>query len=90
MPRSKVFTPLNDAEIEAARERRLKEIKMWEILREIISYVLFLWVLYIISFSSLNSNCFLFQKHIKKEFIPKHGFDESVIVITFASVYLFY
>ena len=44
--------------------------------REILLYVMFLWVLYVISFSNLNSDSYLFQKHIKNEFIPSGVSDE--------------
>ena len=68
-PRSKAFVPLNDVEVEAARENRLKEIKMWEIIREILAYVLFLFVLYVVSFANLNSYSYNYQKNMQNMFV---------------------
>ena len=70
-PRSKVFAPLNEFEVEEAKERRLKEIKMWEIFREILAYVMFLLVLYVVSFANMNSNSYTFQKSIQNIFVSQ-------------------
>jgi hypothetical protein len=67
---------LNDGEVLEAKERRLKEIKMWEIMREIIAYGIFLWVLLTISLSSLSSNYYWYQKNIQKLFVSSNQVQE--------------
>ena len=50
---------------------------MWEILQEIISYFIFLWVLYVVSYANLNANTFGFQQNMKNLFVShslKHDF----------------
>ena len=82
-PRSKAFVPLNDVEVEAARENRLKEIKMWEIIREILAYVLFLFVLYVVSFANLNSYSYNYQKNMQNMFVSsnlKQNFSQVLIL----------
>ncbi|CAG0905453.1 unnamed protein product [Darwinula stevensoni] len=39
------YRPMNRAALEAAREKRMREVKMWDVMKEIASYVLYLWVL---------------------------------------------
>ncbi len=67
---------MNDGEVLEAKERRLKEIKMWEIMREIIAYGIFLWVLLTISLSSLSTNYYWYQKNIQKLFVSSNQVQE--------------
>ena len=67
---------MNDGEVLEAKERRLKEIKMWEIIREIIAYGIFLWVLLTISLSSLSTNYYWYQKNIQKVFVSSNQIQE--------------
>ncbi len=39
------YRPLDEAAVRRARERRLKEMQMWDIVREIVLYSMFLWIL---------------------------------------------
>ena len=57
---------LNKAEVICAREERLKEIKMWSIIREIFIYLCFLSLLYIVTYSNRDSNSFLQVNHLRK------------------------
>ncbi|CAF0742236.1 unnamed protein product [Didymodactylos carnosus] len=63
------YIPLNEAEIMDAREKRLKEIKMWDIIREIIAYASFLWILYVVSYSNRDPNGNLIVQHLRSYFL---------------------
>jgi len=60
---------LNKAELVYARDQRLKEIHMWSIIREITTYLCFIWILYVISYSSRNNNDFLQVNHLRHFFL---------------------
>ncbi|CAF1071686.1 unnamed protein product [Adineta steineri] len=60
---------LNQSEIAWARTQRLKEIQMWSIIREIITYITFLSLLYIVTYSNMNQNGFYQVNHFRKFFL---------------------
>jgi polycystin 1L2 len=61
--------PLTQGELAYARDRRLKEIQMWEIFRELLAYATFLWILYVVSYSNRNSNSFYMVQHLQQDFL---------------------
>ena len=61
--------PLTAGEIAYARQKRLKEIKMWEILRELLAYASFLWILYVVSYSNRDPNSFYLMNHLKTDLL---------------------
>lgn len=61
--------PLTDGELSYARDRRIKEIKMWEIIREFLAYLSFLWILYVVSYSNRNPNSFYIVQHLQEDFL---------------------
>jgi hypothetical protein len=63
-----VNTSLNDNEIASAREERLKNMLMWSILRQFISYALFLSLISILTFSGREPNSFFQVNHLRKYF----------------------
>jgi hypothetical protein len=64
----KESTALNKEQIDKARENRLKEIKMWGMLREFFVFTAFISILYIVSYSNYNSNYYQYQKNIQNIF----------------------
>ncbi|UJR13336.1 hypothetical protein I4U23_000354 [Adineta vaga] len=60
---------LNANEIVYLRQKRLKEIQMWTIIREISIYVCFLSFLYILIYTNRDSNSFLQVDHLRKYFL---------------------
>ncbi|WAQ97034.1 PK1L2-like protein, partial [Mya arenaria] len=52
-----------------AREERLKEIQMWAIIREILFYAFFLWILIIVSYRSVSTNSWRYKNTMEKVFI---------------------
>ena len=62
---------LNEGEIEDARQTRLKVLKMNSIIREIVAYCCFIWIIYVISCSNRNSNAFLQVNHFRDFLLNK-------------------
>ncbi|UJR27333.1 hypothetical protein I4U23_008626 [Adineta vaga] len=61
--------PLTDGELIFARDKRLKEIRMWEIVRELIAYSSFLWILYLVSYSNRDPNAFFLMQHLREDLL---------------------
>ena len=58
----------------AAREKRLKEIRMQTILREIIAYFVFLGVLLLVAYGNRDPNAYLMRKSLFDQFVtPSTG-----------------
>ncbi|XP_036357895.1 polycystin-1-like isoform X2 [Octopus sinensis] len=49
-PKKTAYKPPDQEALGKMREQRLKEIKMWEVIKEIIFYAFFLWILMVISY----------------------------------------
>jgi len=67
------------------RDERLKEIKMWAIIREILFYAFFLCILIVISYRSVSNNSYSYKKTMTQVFIEtndtKKSFDKVCIVV---------
>ena len=61
--------PLTQGEVAFARDRRLKQIRMWEIIRELLAYASFLWILYVVSYSNRDPNAYYLMKHLKHDLL---------------------
>lgn len=61
--------PLTQGEVAFARDRRLKQIRMWEIIRELLAYASFLWILYVVSYSNRDPNAFYLMKHLRNDLL---------------------
>ena len=61
--------PLTEGELAYARDKRLKEIRMWEIVRELIAYASFLWILYLVSYSNRDPNAFFLMQHLREDLL---------------------
>ena len=87
---SKPFSPLKENEVDEIKEYRLREIQMWETFREIFSYLMFLWILYVVSYSNLNLNTYKYQQNMKDMFVSKDlKFDFTSVRIYFFSSKIF-
>ncbi|KAK8728348.1 hypothetical protein OTU49_009244 [Cherax quadricarinatus] len=51
------------------RQARLKELEMWSMLKEVISYTFFLWIFLIITYSNRDRNEYLLHENLRKAFI---------------------
>jgi hypothetical protein len=61
--------PLDQLEIEEARHYRLIEIKMWKLIKELFLYSLFIWILFVVSYSNKDINSYSYMKSLKDLFI---------------------
>jgi hypothetical protein len=68
---------LNEAEVACARRRRLKELHMWSIIREGLTYFSFLLVLCVLVYSNQNINAFYQMNHLKKFFLNTRQMDND-------------
>ena len=48
---------------------RMKEIQMWAVLREIVAYMFFLWILVVVSYRNRNPDAFYYKDSIERVFI---------------------
>jgi len=55
--------------VEEARIHRAEYIQMWSIVREILSYLCFLWIVYTIACSNRTNNDVLQVKHLRQFFL---------------------
>jgi len=68
-PRTIVYQAPDPGELQRARERRIKELKMYDILREIFFYVLYVWVIIVISYEFRDPNAFQFRENLRMAFV---------------------
>jgi hypothetical protein len=59
---------LEQGEVAWAREKRLKEIQMWSIVREFFAYLAFLSLLFLLAYSNSNVNAFYQVQHLRNAF----------------------
>ncbi|XP_071105701.1 polycystin-1-like [Haliotis cracherodii] len=71
-PRKIGYKPPDPEELERARKQRLNEIKMWEIVRELVFYSFFLWILMVISYRSRNPNSYYYKDTLEKMIIKNN------------------
>ncbi len=67
-----IFSPLDENEVKELRRKRLKEIEMWHIVRDIISYFMFFWILCVVCYSTTSSDSFQFIKNVKASFVSSN------------------
>ena len=75
--RKKMYRPPNLTLLEKAKLNRLKEIKMAQILKEIFSYLFFLWILIVLSYGNRDPNAYLLKNALKSTFIDGTNSGES-------------
>ncbi len=66
---------LTEAELICARYHRLKQVRMWSIIREIFLYLCFLSLLSVIVYPNGDSNSYLQVKHLRKCFLNSRQMD---------------
>ncbi|XP_051815403.1 polycystic kidney disease protein 1-like 2 [Acanthochromis polyacanthus] len=63
-----LYVPPPPADIEKMRRNKILEKKAFALLREILIYMGFLWMLLLVAYGQRDSNAFLLNKHIRKSF----------------------
>jgi len=74
---------LNEAELICARYHRLKQVRMWSIIREIFLYLCFLSLLSVIVYPNRDSNSYLQVKHLRKCFLNSRQMDTDYSKVCF-------
>ena len=77
---------LDQAEVTWLREKRLREIHMWAVIREFCIYMIFVTLLYLVTYSSVNVHGFREVQHLRKYFHntrqPDYDFTQVRISVT--------
>ncbi|CAG0890374.1 unnamed protein product [Darwinula stevensoni] len=63
------YRPMNQTALQAIREKRLQEVRMWEIIKEIALYIFYLWVILILSYGNRNPNAFYLKDAFDNAFL---------------------
>ncbi|XP_064630503.1 uncharacterized protein LOC135489174 [Lineus longissimus] len=74
-PRTIAYKPPDPEQLEKFRVNRLKELKMYAILREILSYALFVWILLSISYSFRDPDSYKLKEEMVNVFIENNKGD---------------
>ena len=61
--------PPDEETLYKAREERLKEVRMCAILKEIITYFLFLFLLLFVAYGNRDPHAYLLQKALNDQFV---------------------
>nr|XP_042900061.1 polycystic kidney disease 2-like 2 protein [Parasteatoda tepidariorum] len=63
------YKPMDFNALEEARKEREKEVKMYSVLKEIVAYILFFWVIMILSYGNRDPNNFYLREALVNGFI---------------------
>ncbi|KAG0419460.1 hypothetical protein HPB47_004076 [Ixodes persulcatus] len=74
--RRRMYKPQNNSELDRVREERLRELKMTAILREIGTYLFFLWILTVLSYGNRDPSAYYLQQSLRHEFVDNGKFLE--------------
>lgn len=79
-PRKIACEPPSEEELERAREYRLREVRMFEVIREILFYVIFFLLLLIVTYNFRDPNAFHIRMEMERLFAaPGHFNDFSAV-----------
>lgn len=68
-PRTIVYEAPDKVELERARDYRIKELKMYDILRELVFYSCFVWVILAVSYDFRDPKSFSVKDNMVQTFI---------------------
>ena len=69
---------LNDIQIQEYRKRKEKEKKVWNSMREIIFYLMFIWLIFLVSYSKKDINSYKYQSMLKNLFKTKRDCNAEI------------
>jgi hypothetical protein len=64
-------------EVDRARQKRLKELRMWSIIGEVLIYCCFFSLLCVITYSNRDENDFVQVNHLRKLFLNSRQIDND-------------
>ena len=73
IPKKTVYSPPDPVLLEKARKVRIKEIKMWTVIRETMLYTLFLLILIIITYKNRSELMYLYKNSMEQVFTMTNG-----------------
>ena len=73
--RQRQIKHLDKAELASARNHRLKELRMWSVVREVVTHVCFLSMLCVSVYSNMNVHRYEQVDHLHKYFLSAQGID---------------
>ena len=68
---------LEDHEVAQARAARLREVQMWNIIRELLTFFCYLAMLYTITYMNVDQNAFQQVNHLRKFFLNPRSVDTA-------------
>jgi hypothetical protein len=79
---------LNKTEVARARDQRLNQLRMWSIIRELGTYLCFLVLLYLSTYSNMNQHAFQQVQHLRRYFLNSHGLYPEFVQVIYRSVFV--
>ncbi|XP_016288259.2 glycine cleavage system H protein, mitochondrial isoform X1 [Monodelphis domestica] len=70
---SGIYQPPTDADVEKMKKNHLKEQKAFALIREILVYVGFLWMLLLVAYGQRDPNAYYFNRHLENSFSIGQG-----------------
>ncbi|XP_046550027.1 uncharacterized protein LOC124259855 [Haliotis rubra] len=71
-PKKIGYKPPDPTVLQRARRQRLNEIKMWDIIREIVFYSFFVWILMVVSYRNRSPDSFYYKDSLEKMIIKNN------------------
>ncbi|XP_020848314.2 polycystin-1-like protein 2 [Phascolarctos cinereus] len=65
---SGIYQPPLDVDVEKMKKNRLKEQRAFALIREILAYVGFLWMLLLVAYGQRDPNAYYFNRHLENSF----------------------
>ena len=73
--KTKIYRPFGREYLEALKKARIKEIRNQAVASELMSYVVFLVILFTISYANRDADSFTLKNHLENKIIVKHKFN---------------
>lgn len=80
-PKRAAYAPPDPVLIEKARQVRMNEIKMWSVVREILFYSFFLWILMVISYRNRSQLMYTYKNSMEQVFIVTNNTNHSFMKV---------
>ena len=68
--------PIDDVKLDLIRIRRVKELEMWAIVKELSGFFFFFLITFLVNYLNRDPNSYLLQDQLRYNFITKNGFDK--------------
>ena len=71
-----IFRPYGKDFLQALKKARIKQVRSQAVANELFSYVIFLMILFIISYANRDADSFQIKSHLENNFVLKHDFEK--------------